>query len=136
MGPKKRTKKRSGKIRSFPKDNAGDAPHLTAFRGYKAGMTHVVRGVDRPGALMHKREVVDAVTVVETPPMVVVGVVGYVETPQGLRTLTSVFAEHLSAEFKRRCYKNWYKSKRKAYTKYAGKYTEDTHHGNSSQWRI
>ncbi len=26
-------------------------------------MTHVVRGVDRPGALMHKREVVDAVTV-------------------------------------------------------------------------
>jgi large subunit ribosomal protein L3e len=30
---------------------------------------------------MHKREVVDAVSIVETPPMVVVGVVGYVETP-------------------------------------------------------
>lgn len=88
-------------------------------------MTHVVRGVDRPGSLMHKREVVDAVSIVETPPMVVVGVVGYVETPQGLRTLTTVFAEHLSAEFKRRCYKNWYKSKRKAYTKYAGKYEKD-----------
>jgi len=85
-------------------------------------MTHVVRGVDRPGALMHKREVVDAVTIIETPPMVVVGVVGYVETPLGLRTLTTVFAEHLSEEFKRRCYKNWYKSKRKAYTKYAKKY--------------
>ena len=48
-------------MRSFPRDNEGDAPHLTAFRGYKAGMTHVVRGVDRAGALMHKREVVDAV---------------------------------------------------------------------------
>jgi len=35
-------------------------------------MTHIVRGVDRPGALMHKREVVDAVTILETPPMVVV----------------------------------------------------------------
>ena len=123
--PKKRTKKHSGKIRSFPKDNAGDAPHLTAFRGYKAGMTHVVRGVDRPGALMHKREVVDAVTVVETPPMVVVGVVGYVETPQGLRTLTTVFAEHLNEEFKRRMYKNWYRAKKKAFTKYATKYSED-----------
>jgi len=87
-------------------------------------MTHVVRGVDRPGALMHKREVVDAVTVLETPPMIVVGVVGYVETPRGLRTLTTVFAEHLSNEFKRRCYKNWYKSKKKAYTKYAKKYED------------
>merc|ERR1719182_1174875 len=123
--PKKRTKKHSGKVRSFPKDSSKDAPHLTAFRGYKAGMTHVVRGVDRPGALMHKREVVDAVTVVETPPMVVVGVVGYVETPMGLRTLTTVFAEHLNEEFKRRMYKNWYRAKKKAYTKYAKKYTED-----------
>merc|ERR1712232_978658 len=76
--------------------------------GYKAGMTHVVRNVDRPGALMHKREVVDAVTVIETPPMIVVGIVGYVETPTGLRTLTTVFAEHLSEEYKRRCYKNWH----------------------------
>ena len=88
-------------------------------------MTHVVRGVDRPGAVMHKREVVDAVSILETPPMVVVGVVGYLETPRGLRTLTTVFAEHLSEEFKRRCYKNWYKSKRKAYSKYAKKYTEN-----------
>jgi large subunit ribosomal protein L3e len=123
--PKKRTGKHSGHIRSFPRDDATQAPHLTAFRGYKAGMTHVVRAVDRPGALMHKREVVDAVSIIETPPMVVVGIVGYVETPQGLRTLTTVFAEHLSEEFKRRCYKNWFKSKKKAYTKYAAKYQKD-----------
>jgi len=123
--PKKRTKRHSGRIRSFPHDNdKSAAPHLTAFRGYKAGMTHIVRGVDRPGALMHKREVVDAVSIVETPPMVVVGIVGYVETPSGLRTLTTVFAEHLSDEFKRRCYKNWYKSKKKAYTKYSKKYED------------
>jgi len=121
--PKKRTKKHFGKIRSFPKDNDSSQPcHLTAFRGYKAGMTHIVRGVDRPGALMHKKEVVDAVSIVETPPMVVVGVVGYIETPRGLRTLSTVFAEHLSDEFKRRCYKNWFASKRKAYTRYAKKY--------------
>ena len=106
------------------KDNDSKVePHLTAFRGYKAGMTHVVRAVDRPGAtLVHKREVVDAVSVIETPPMVVVGIVGYVETPAGLRTLTTVFAEHLNEEFKRRLYKNWYRSKKKAFTKYAKKY--------------
>jgi large subunit ribosomal protein L3e len=54
---------------------------------------------------MHKREVVEAVTIIETPPMVIVGVVGYVETPRGLRSLTTVWAEHLSDEIKRRFYK-------------------------------
>lgn len=70
---------------------------------------------------MHKREVVEAVTIIETPPLMVVGVVGYVETPRGLRTLTTVWASHLSNELKRRFYKNWYRSKKKAFTHYAKK---------------
>jgi len=56
---------------------------------------------------------------------VVVGVVGYLETPRGLRTLTTVWAEHLSEECRRRFYKNWYQSKRKAFTKYAKKFSND-----------
>jgi hypothetical protein len=39
--------------------------HLTAFAGYKAGMTHIVRDLDRPGSKMHKKEVVEAVTIIE-----------------------------------------------------------------------
>ncbi len=66
----------------------------------------------------------EAVTILETPPMIVVGVVGYIETPRGLRTLTTVFAEHLGEEVKRRFYKNWYQSKKKAFTKYAKKYAD------------
>lgn len=97
---------------------------MTAFVGYKAGMTHVVRDLDRPGSKMHKKEVVEAVTIIETPPMVIVGVVGYVETPRGLRTLTTVWAQHLSDEVRRRFYKNWYRSKKKAFTKYAKKYAD------------
>lgn len=56
---------------------------------------------------VNKKEVVEAVTIVETPPMIVVGVVGYIETPRGLRTIKTVFAEHISDECKRRFYKNW-----------------------------
>src|ERR1700712_2642498 len=56
--------------------------------------------------------------------MIVVGIVGYIETPRGLRSLTTVWAEHLSDELKRRFYKNWYKSKKKAFTKYAKKHAE------------
>lgn len=51
---------------------------------------------------------VEAVTIIETPPMMVVGVVGYIETPRGLRVLKTVWAEHLNEECKRRFYKNWY----------------------------
>jgi len=122
--PKKRTKHHHGRIRTFPKDDASKPPHLTAFMAYKAGMTHIVREVERPGSKLHKKEVVEAVTIMEAPPMMVVGLVGYVETPRGLRSLTTVWAEHLSEECKRRFYKNWYKSKRKAFTKYAKKYTD------------
>lgn len=31
-------------------DDPKSPPHLTAFMGYKAGMTHVVRDLDRPGS--------------------------------------------------------------------------------------
>jgi len=89
-------------------------------------MTHVVRDLDRPGSKFHKREVVEAVSVVETPPLIVVGVVGYVETPRGLRTLTTAWASHLSNELKRRFYKNWYRAKKKAFTRYAKRNAEDS----------
>jgi len=36
----------------------------------------------------------------------------------------TVWAEHLNDEVKRRFYKNWYKSKKKAFTKYAKKYAD------------
>jgi len=122
--PRKRTKKHKGKIRSFPKDDPKKKVHLTAFMGYKAGMTQVVREIERLGSKLNKKEVVEAVTILETPPMCVVGIVGYVETPTGLRTLTTVWAQALSEEFLRRLYKNWYKSKKKAFTKYAKKHND------------
>jgi len=116
--PRKRTKKHRGKIRKFPPDVQAKKPHFTAFMGYKAGMTHIVRDVDRVGSNLHKKEVVDAVTIIETPPIVVVGIVGYIRTPNGLRTLTTVWASHLSQEVKRRFYKNWYRAKKKAFSRY------------------
>jgi len=123
--PRKRTRRSKGKVKTFPKDDPSKPAHLTAFMGYKAGMTHVVRELDKLGSKMHKKEIVEAVTIIETPPMIVVGIVGYVETPRGLRTLTTVWASHLSKEVQRRFYKNWYRSKKKAFTKYAKRFATD-----------
>ncbi|KAL0365094.1 UNVERIFIED_CONTAM: 60S ribosomal protein L3-2 [Sesamum angustifolium] len=123
--PRKRAARHRGKVKAFPKDDPTKPCKLTAFLGYKAGMTHIVREVEKPGSKLHKKETCEAVTIIETPPMVIVGVVGYVKTPRGLRCLNTVWAQHLSEEVKRRFYKNWFKSKKKAFTKYSKKLETD-----------
>jgi len=122
--PRKRTKKHRGKIRKFPRDDPKKAPHLTAFMGYKAGMTHILRDLKKPGSKLHGKEIVEPVTIIETPPLIVVGIVGYIETPSGIRTLTTVWAQNLGQSFLRRLYKNWYRAKKKAFTKYTKLYAD------------
>merc|ERR1711976_205979 len=123
--PRKRCVHPKGRVKAFAKDNQAYPCHLTAFMGYKAGCTHILRDVNKPGYKLHKKESVEAVTIIEAPPMVVVGLVGYNETPRGLRTLTTVWAEHLSESVKRRFYKNWYRSKKKAFTRYAARVADE-----------
>ncbi|CAJ0962999.1 unnamed protein product, partial [Mesorhabditis belari] len=123
--PKKRSRTHRGRIKAFPKDDASKPVHLTAFVGFKAGMTHIVRDVDKPGSKVNKKEVVEAVTIIETPPLVIVGVVGYIDTPHGPRAFKTIWAEHLSEDCRRRFYKNWYKSKKKAFTKYVKKWQDE-----------
>mmetsp|Transcript_1116 Transcript_1116/g.3312 ORF Transcript_1116/g.3312 Transcript_1116/m.3312 type:complete len:114 (-) Transcript_1116:720-1061(-) len=89
-------------------------------------MTHIVRDVNKPGSKLHKKEVIEAVTVIEVPPMTVVGLVGYIDTPRGLRALTTVWANKLERNTLRRFYKNWYASKgKKAFNKYTAKVSEN-----------
>ena len=124
--PKRRTRHHRGRIRSFPRDDASKPVHLTAFMGYKAGMTHVVKYQERrEGKKTIKKDVVHSATVIETPPMKVIGLVGYVQAPRGLRTLSTVFAQNLDADVKRRFYKNWMNAKKKAFSKYVDRKYKD-----------
>jgi len=66
------------------------------------------------------------VTILETPPMIVVGVVGYIETPRGLRAFKTIWAEHLSDDCRRRFYKNWSRAKRHAFTRTSLKWNEES----------
>merc|ERR1711974_484137 len=97
--PKKRAARHRGKVKAFPKDDPSKPVHLTCFLGYKAGMTHIVREANRPGSKLNKKDIVEAVTIIETPPMVAVGLVGYIKTPRGLRALKTVWAQHLSKKY-------------------------------------
>eukprot|EP00997_Jenningsia_sp_PLL12_P010544 NODE_782_length_1454_cov_493.049822_g646_i0.p1 GENE.NODE_782_length_1454_cov_493.049822_g646_i0~~NODE_782_length_1454_cov_493.049822_g646_i0.p1 ORF type:complete len:431 (-),score=110.34 NODE_782_length_1454_cov_493.049822_g646_i0:101-1393(-) len=130
--PRKMAQRNRGRIRSWPKDNPSHDPHLTAFLAYKAGMTHIVRELDVPGSKMHKKEVVEAVSVIEAPPMIAVGLVGYVKTIKGYATIHTVWAQHLPEQFRRTSVRDWGRSSKKAFTNYtknmfdgAGKKTYD-----------
>ena len=124
--PKRRTKHTKGTIRTHPHDDKSKPVHLTAFMGYKAGMTHVVRAFEkREGRKTIRKDVVEPCTVVETPPMKIVGMVGYIETPRGLRALSTVWAQKLPEGVVRRFYKNYYLAKKKAFSNYAKRYQED-----------
>jgi large subunit ribosomal protein L3e len=102
--------------------------------GYKAGMTHVTRHHEkREGKKVIKKDIVEPVTIIECPPMKIVGLVGYVETPRGMRALSTVWAQHLPDELKRRFYKNWMNAKKKAFSKYADRHKLDAKDKNSIQ---
>jgi large subunit ribosomal protein L3e len=111
--PRSRATHVRGRIRAWPRDDSTKEPHLTAFLGYKAGMTHVLREVVRAGSRLNKKQAIEPVTVVETPPLSVIGVIGYHETPQGLKPVSTAWANFVAPEVKRRFYKNWYQSKNK-----------------------
>lgn len=56
---------------------------------------------------VNKKEVVECVTILECPPVMCVGIVGYIDTPRGPRAFKTIWAEHLGEECRRRFYKNW-----------------------------
>uniref|UniRef100_H0XLP6 60S ribosomal protein L3 n=1 Tax=Otolemur garnettii TaxID=30611 RepID=H0XLP6_OTOGA len=110
--PKKR---HCGKVKSFSKDDAKPV-NLTVFLVSKAVITHLVQEVNRPGSNMNRKEVVEAVTIVETLPMMEVIIIYW--------TFKTIFAEHISSECKRHFYKTWHKSK-KTFTKYCKKWQNE-----------
>jgi len=97
--PRKRAKTQKAVFRSYK--IKAEKPIVAAFAGYKAGMTHVVMVDDKPGTLSYGQEVVKAVTIIETPPLKVVGLCPYVKTPYGLRSLTTLMRVEAESDLKR-----------------------------------
>jgi large subunit ribosomal protein L3 len=61
------------------------------FSGYKAGMTYVFAIEDRKRSPNFGKEVMRACTILETPPIIVVGIRAYTSTPYGLQHLTEAW---------------------------------------------
>jgi large subunit ribosomal protein L3 len=98
--PRKRARKEVPHFNSWP-EISGE-PRIQGFGGYKVGMTHVLLIDYRPTSTTAGQEVQVPVTIVETPPMKVVGIRFYKYTPYGLKTITELWASTLDKELQKR----------------------------------
>ena len=92
FSPRKRANRPYGTITAWP-TTPSESIRVQGFAGWKAGMTHVLVRDTNPSSTSAGQEVRRAVTVVETPPMRVLGVRGYSMDPYGLRTAGEVWCE-------------------------------------------
>jgi large subunit ribosomal protein L3 len=99
FGPRSRASSETPRFNSWPDDDG--QPGLQGFAGYKAGMSHVVMINDEPDSSREGMEETVPVTVVETPPMRVVALRAYEDTPYGMRPLTDVWADEFHPELDR-----------------------------------
>ncbi len=95
--PRKRAADIVPRVRSWP-EVASEQPLLLGFAAYKAGMTHAIVIDDRPDSYTSGKEIFMPLTVLETPPMIVLAVRGYrYDTTYGYRTIGEVWRSPIEA---------------------------------------
>jgi len=87
--PRKRAKSIVARVRSWPRV---EEVKLVGFAGYKVGMLHVLRIDTNSNSPFYGQEVMKPATIIETPPLLALGVRFYQKTPYGLKCLTEVWS--------------------------------------------
>ncbi len=98
--PRKRARQETPHIKNWPE--GGDKPKIQGFLGYKAGMTHAFIVDFRPTSTTSGKEVMEPVTVIETPPVKIMGVRAYKKVNQGLQTIGEVWSKKIDKEVAKR----------------------------------
>lgn len=96
--PRKRAKHQKPRIRHWPKT---ESQVVCGFAGYKAGMTHVLALDERKGRATSGMEVFIPATVIDAPPVNVIGFRAYGNGYEGAETITDVLCENPPSELKK-----------------------------------
>jgi large subunit ribosomal protein L3 len=99
FSPRKRAAKETPKIRSWPET---EEACLLGFPGYKVGMTHITMLDNVKNSPTEGMEVSAPVTIVETPPVVVMGIRAYTKDTRGLKAMTDIMAADLTEDLARK----------------------------------
>lgn len=98
--PRKRAGRIVARIRSWP-TIVSDKPRMLGFAGYKVGMVHVLMTEDRSNSPFFGRQVIKSATVIETPPLLVVGFRAYSKDVGGLKAIGEVWLPKPPEDLKR-----------------------------------
>lgn len=97
--PKGRAKSLVPKISSWPEM---EEPQTLGFPTYKAGMTHLIMVDDNKGGLKEGKEVSNAVTILEAPPVKVCAVRAYEDTLEGKQVFTEAWDNDIHRDLTRK----------------------------------
>lgn len=97
--PRKRAKRIYPRVRGYPHEEKAKA---MGFAGYKVGMTHAMILDSRKGSPSFGQEITTPVTILECPPLRVVGVRSYFSTPKGLQAATEAWSSEAPKELARK----------------------------------
>jgi large subunit ribosomal protein L3 len=79
-----------------------DEPRLLGLAGYKVGMTHVMMVDNTKNSPTEGMEISTPVTILEVPPICVMGIRAYENTTRGLKAMGDVLADNLNEELSRK----------------------------------
>lgn len=98
FSPRKRAAKESPKTSTWPE---AEETGLLGFPGYKVGMTHITMLDEAKNSPSEGMEITTPVTILETPPVVIMGIRAYRKDTHGLKTMTDILAGNLEDDLER-----------------------------------
>ncbi|MFX1530127.1 MAG: 50S ribosomal protein L3 [Promethearchaeota archaeon] len=87
--PKKRAASEKGRLRHWI--NHSDEINFLGFAGFKAGMTHIIYIEDQSNSPYYGKELMKPVTVIEVPPLILIGIRVYNEDEYGKYVVGELF---------------------------------------------
>jgi large subunit ribosomal protein L3 len=97
--PRKRAKRIYPNISSYPNV---EKVKLLAFAGYKAGMTQVIVVDNKKTSPTFGQEIAIPVTVIDCPPLKIIGLRAYVMSSKGLKVFSEAYASDLPKDLDRK----------------------------------
>ncbi len=97
--PRKRASRIYPTINTYPQV---DKPKVLGFAGYKTGMLHAIAQQTNKSSPNFGQEIQVPVTILECPPLRVLGVRAYTDTVTGLKTLTEAWTKDLPKQLVRK----------------------------------
>ena len=99
--PRARAQSLEARVRTWP-EVAGEKTSLLGFAGFKVGGIHVLTIDDREKTPNFGKQLLNAATVIATPPIKLIGIRGYKKDLHGHHAIFDVYAKDLPKELSRK----------------------------------